>query len=127
MKKMIKVLLIMFILIFIVNNYAYAGFGFFEGIYGDGDTHMDIDIELGKSGAESSSKQITERILGTLQVIGSVVAVIALIIIGFRYMFSSLEEKAQMKGVLIYYVVGAALVFATSNLLSVVYKVISGI
>ena len=55
---------------------------------------------------------------------GSILSVAALMIIGFRYMLSSLEEKAAMKGILIYYVVGCVLVFATSNILSIVYDII---
>ena len=91
------------------------------------ESDMDIDIQLGQSGAESSSVKFTERILGYIQAIGSVISVIALLIIGVRYMFSSIEEKAQMKGILIYYVIGATLVFAASNLLGVVYKLLNGL
>jgi len=102
-----------------------------EGLWGwylqDDDATMDIDITLGNSGAQSSSKQMTERLLGWIQLIGSIISVIALLILGFRYMFSSVDEKAQLKGVLIYYIVGAVLVFATSNLLSVAYNVIKGL
>ena len=58
---------------------------------------------------------------------GSVISVIALLIIGFRYMMSSLEDRAAMKGVMIYYIIGAVLVFATSNVLSIVYNVINDI
>lgn len=94
------------------------------GWYLQGNSHMDIDIELGKSGEESSSKTMTEKIVGTLQVLGSVLSVVALLVIGFRYMFSSLEDRASMKGVLIYYVIGAVMVFATSQLLGVAYKVL---
>lgn len=97
------------------------------GYFMQDDTHMDININWGQSGAESTSKTITEKLLGVFQAIGSVISVIALVIIGFRYMFSSLEEKAQMKGVLIYYVIGAVLVFATSNILSIVYNAIKGV
>lgn len=98
-----------------------------DGLWGwflQDDTHMDIDIELGKSGEESSSKAMTEKIVGILQVLGSVLSVVALLIIGLRYMFSSLEDRASMKGVLIYYVIGAVMVFATSQLLGVAYKVL---
>ena len=88
-------------------------------------TQMDTDIEIGSTSAISSSKAATERILGIIQAIGSIISVIALTIIGIRYMISSVEERADMKGVLVYYVIGAVLVFATSNILSVAYKVLS--
>ena len=67
------------------------------------------------------------KMVGIFQVVGSVISIIALVIIGFRYMFSSVQEKAEVKGVIGYYIVGAILVFATSNVLSVVYNVITSI
>lgn len=83
---------------------------------------IDTNIVIGKTDAINSSVTITERFLGIFQVVGSIVSVAALSIIGIRYMFSTLEEKAKLKGVLIYYIIGAILVFATSNLLSIVYN-----
>ena len=62
-----------------------------------------------------------------MQVIGSVASVLALVIMGTRYMCGSIEEKADMKGVVMYYCIGAILVFGTTNILSIVYKVIRGI
>lgn len=85
-------------------------------------TTIDTDIKIGTTNAAKSTETFTENILGYLQAIGSVVSVVALAIIGFRYMFSSLEEKAQMKGVIPYYIAGAVLVFATTTVLSLVYK-----
>lgn len=87
---------------------------------------MDTDISINVSAAQSS-QTITQRVLGTMQVIGSAVSVIALIIIGIRYMISSTEEKANMKGVIGYYVAGAVLVFATSNIVGFAYQVISSL
>ena len=88
---------------------------------------MNTNITIGGSGAQNSSLEITKRILGVAQTIGSIISVVALIIIGIRYMFSSVEDKASMKGILIYYVIGAVLVFATSNVLGIAYDVISGL
>jgi hypothetical protein len=101
-----------------------------EGLWGwflQDDSHMDTDIELGKTQAITSSKAMTGRIFRIMQVLGSVLSVIALLIIGIRYMFSSIEDRASMKGILIYYVIGAVLVFATSNILSIAYSLISGL
>lgn len=88
---------------------------------------IDTNITIGGTSAINVNKDATEKIVGIVQVIGSVISVAALVIIGFRYMLSSLEEKAAMKGILVYYVIGAVLVFATSNILSVVYNVIKNI
>ena len=90
-------------------------------------TTIDTDIKIGTTNAAKSTKTFTENILGYLQAIGSVVSVVALAIIGFRYMFSGFEEKAKMKGVIPYYIAGAVLVFATTTVLSLVYDAMNEI
>lgn len=88
---------------------------------------IDTNISIGGTSAISSSKEMTNRIVGTMQVVGTIISVITLIIIGIRYMVSSVEEKASLKGILSYWVIGAVLVFATSNILALVYNIINGI
>ena len=126
--KILAVIFLTILILFTLSNdiYAEVNWGFFKGFYyEDTNTMIDTNIEIGKTGAESSSKQITERLLGITQVIGSIISVIALIVIGIRYMISSVEDRANMKGVLIYYIIGAVLVFATTNILSIAYQLIS--
>ena len=55
-----------------------------------------------------------------IQVVGSIASVVALIIIGIRYMYSSVEEKAEYKKTMWPYFIGAILVFATTTILSVI-------
>ena len=70
---------------------------------------------------------MTERLVGVLQVAGTIISVIALIIIGIKYMISSVEEKSQMKGVLGYYITGCVLVFAATNVVAFLYNIIARI
>lgn len=86
---------------------------------------IDTNISIGSTNAINSSKEYTKKILQVIQNIGTVISVVALCIIGIRYMVSSVEEKAELKGVIIYYIIGAVLVFATTNILSIAYNVIS--
>lgn len=88
---------------------------------------INTNISITDSTASRSSVAITERIVGTLQMAGTIISIIALIIIGMRYMFSSLETKAQMKGVIGYYIAGCVLVFATSNVLGFAYSVVEDV
>lgn len=115
MKKLIKLLLICILLIIVIKTAVLA------------DNSIDTNVTIGKTPAIHESDDIIKSILGVLQAIGSVISVVALSIIGIRYMFSSLEEKAKMKGVIIYYIIGAVFVFATSNILGIVYNTISEI
>ena len=128
--KILTVILLTIFILLTFNHCIYAdvGYDFGKGFYSKGSSTMiNTDVQLGHSDAINSSNDIIARYLGIAQVIGSVISVAALAIIGIRYMFSSLEEKANMKGILIYYIVGAVLVFATSNVLSVVYRTINSL
>ena len=77
----------------------------------------------------SGAQQITKlggTIVGILQVLGIVVAVVVLLVIGIKYMMGSAEEKAEYKKVMIPYIVGALLIFASTTIVNVVYNMFSG-
>jgi len=57
-----------------------------------------------------------------MSVVGSVVAVIVLIVLGLKYMMGSTEEKAEYKKTLMPYVIGATFIFAASAIAGVVYN-----
>ncbi len=63
------------------------------------------------------------KILAVVQIVGSLVAVICLIVLGVKYMMGSVEEKAEYKKTLLPYFIGALMVFGITNLLNVIYKV----
>lgn len=63
------------------------------------------------------------RFIEVIQVVGSIASVITLIIIGIRYMFSSVEEKAEFKKTAMGYVIGCVMVFAIVNLLNIIYDI----
>ena len=65
--------------------------------------------------------------IGQIQLIGSVVSVIAIIIIGIRYMLGSVEEKAQYKETMTPYLIGAVLVFGITNVLAIVSELAKSI
>lgn len=115
MKKTIKILLICILITAIFQNIALAA------------NSIDTDYKIGTTPAVNSSNNMISRILGYIQPIGSIISVVALVIIGLRYMFSSIDEQAKMKEVIIYYIIGAVLVFATSNIVGVLYDAISGV
>ena len=72
---------------------------------------------------EQKLKDIGNKIIGTIQVVGSIVSVIAIMIIGIRYMAGSVEEKAQYKETLGPYFIGAVLVFGITTVLKIVYDI----
>lgn len=72
-------------------------------------------------------KKVTNPIIGTLKVLGIVVAVITLAVLGIKYMMGSVSEKAEYKKTMIPYLIGATMVVAITQFLSVIIKIVTNI
>ncbi len=70
--------------------------------------------------------EIGNNIIGAVQVIGSISSVIALILIGIKYVMGSVEEKAEYKKTLKPYLIGAFMVFGITNLLVIIQNIVIG-
>ena len=68
----------------------------------------------------ASLNKITGNVWATVLTILQILAFAAIIIAGVRYMFASADQKADIKKGLIYLVIGAILVFASSTIVKVV-------
>lgn len=114
LSKVLSILAIALMVLFIASNFVSA-----------------IDpssISITTSG--SGTQKVTElggRIIGIIQVGGSVVAVAILVVLGIKYMMGSTEEKAEYKKTLIPYIVGAVLIFAASQIAGMVFNLAKGI
>ena len=67
-------------------------------------------------------KDLGNNIIQILLTVASIISVIVLIVIGIRYMFGSIEEKAEYKKTLLPYVIGATLAFASSVIAGIIYN-----
>lgn len=74
--------------------------------------------ELGNLGGQA---------LSIITTVGSIAAIIILIVLGLKYMMGSTEEKAEYKKTLMPYVIGAIFVFAASTIAGVIYNIAKGI
>ena len=111
--KTIKLLSVLLVAIMIIISTTSVFAANFDDVTKSMNAHVnDID-----------SEKITTTgggIMGILQVVGMVIAVIILIVIGIKYMMGSAQEKAEYKKTFIPYIVGAILIFAASALAGVV-------
>ena len=80
-----------------------------------------------QSAGDDKLLDIGNKIIGPIQIIGSLVSIIAIILIGIKYMLGSVEEKAEYKQTLGPYIIGAAFVFGITNILSVIYNIAKNI
>ena len=71
--------------------------------------------------------RIGNSIIGTITVVASIISVIALIILGIKYMLGSVEERAEYKKVLWPYFVGAIMVFGITNIINLVINLVGNI
>ena len=88
-------------------------------VYGD---TTPLDIQAKDGAGVDQVKDLGGKLMGVLQTVGVVVAVIILIVLGIKYMMGSAEEKAEYKKTMIPYLVGAILIFAASTIANVVYQ-----
>lgn len=59
-------------------------------------------------------------ILGIIQYVGAGVAVIATLLLAMRYMYSSPDDKAEIKRKLMPFIIGGVLVFGATSLVKIV-------
>lgn len=116
-QKILKTLFFIGIIIsiIIIHTMSYASAG-----------QIDVDsVDIGESQIDEL-KPMFESILGFVQVIGSAIAVIIIVVVGIKYMWSTTEEKAAYKQTMIYYLIGAILIFSTVNVMAILYNFLNG-
>jgi hypothetical protein len=83
----------------------------------------DLDDYKGTNPGSEKLKSKANIIFSYLRTIGIVVSVVALIVIGIKYMMGSVEEKATYKQTLLPYLVGAILLFTGSFIPQMIYDI----
>lgn len=117
MKKISKIIIMSIIILSIV-------FGFASTAYADNAFIKKFE------NAEKSVAEVENfggSILGIVQTVGTVIAVAILVVLGIKYVMGSAEEKASYKKSMIPYLIGAVLVFATTNIVGVLFSAIGDI
>ena len=75
------------------------------------------------SNSQTQIQSVGQKIVGIIQVIGIVIAVVVIMVVGIKYMMGSVEEKAEYKKTMIPYVVGCIMVFGISNIVKIIYNI----
>ena len=114
MKKLINICLMIVIIIpFIIPQNVYAA----KTKTTKTDSSYTINVDDYKPGTGEESKVLktkANRVISVLSTIGMIVSVVALMILGIKYMIGSIEERAEYKKDFIPYLIGAFLVFTVS-------------
>ena len=70
---------------------------------------------------------IANSVIGAIRIFGTVVAVVALMALGIKYMLGSAQDKATYKETMIPYIIGAVMVFAIPNIIGIILDLVSQI
>ncbi len=81
-----------------------------------------LDSYRGSGNGSSQLKNRADKMLGVIQLIGTIVSVVMLVVIGIKYMLGSVEEKAEYKETLKPYIIGAFLLFTGTLVPQLIYK-----
>ena len=82
------------------------------------------DFDLSKGQTEDTEK-INKKIgpiLGWLSIVGFILAVVAIAIIGLKYMLGSVEERADYKKAMLPYGIGVILIATVTTLPTIIYN-----
>ena len=120
-KKIFLTIILILVLIITITNVVYAA----DSIV---DPRKDpTSFDPGGMSDTEKLQDIGNRIIGIIQVIGTVTSVVVLIVIGIKYMVGSLEERAEYKKTMMPYIIGALFVFGITNILGIVSNITNGL
>lgn len=68
-----------------------------------------------------------DEVLGTLMNIATIVSILTIAIIGVKYMYGSLEQKAEYKASLLPWLIGAIIVFSITRIIELFQMIASNI
>lgn len=110
MKKSLKifsVVLMAMLVVFSVSTFSYA------------DSAKDVvtGINANMTGIDSNGmKSIAGRVLGLLQIVSAILAVILIAYLGFKMVLGSANEKADVQKQFIPLIIGVTIVFAATSI-----------
>ena len=111
LSKVFSIVLVAVILLASFSNVALATF---------------VNIKPANTAASNKVNKLGGNLLGVLQTVGTVAAIVTLIVLGIKYMMGSAEEKAEYKKTLMPYIIGAILVLLASNIVKWVFDAAQG-
>lgn len=116
-KKTMKILTTIITMLLIVSMGVPVVFGAKIG---------NVEIKPDQTNTENITG-VGNKLMGVLQVVGILTAVIILMVLGIKYMMGSAEEKAEYKKTMMPYIIGAILIFAATTIANAVYNFVTGI
>lgn len=111
-KKVIFIIMNLILILFIISNTVLA-----SGLIDE------FRSSINPNGPGTAEVKTTAgKIVGIIQVIGTIVSVGMLMILGIKYMLGSADQKAEYRKSMTPYIIGSVLIFGFSNLTQIIYE-----
>lgn len=127
-KLFFSIVLVIFIMVVIVIPVqARSMSGISQGETGGSDYDYNTDYFKPEGMATSDAAPAIEKVgivLGTIRNISVVVAVISLMVIGLKYIFGSVEERADYKKSLMPYIIGVVMAATGTTLVTFIFNAV---
>lgn len=123
MKKKIIFITLILLIIALIPMQTYCA---------DPDSNIDLiidglkDVKKGDTSPNSITGGIN-TIFSLIRYVGTGLSVITVMVLGIRYMSSSIEEKAEIKKKTVPIVIGCVLLFATVNIMGIIIDIVNSI
>lgn len=69
----------------------------------------------------------SNNIISAIQIFGTIVSVISLMILGLKYMVGSIEERAEYKKTMLPYLIGTIIFFSVTQLLAILAAIVENL
>lgn len=115
-KDVLRIILLIALFVILLNNSIIYANDSFDPI------ENPLSFKPGILTSQSDLKEKAEVILGIVNFVGVISSVVALIIIGIKYMYGTIEEKAEYKQELFPYIIGAIFIFSATTIPNIIYK-----
>ena len=99
---------------------------FSQNSLAEGLEEMQNVTELNPDDANSNVARVINSAIGIIQYVGSGIAIIAVSVLGIKYVLASPSEKAETKREIFPMLIGAILLFGAVNVVSLILKFTNG-
>jgi len=114
--KLKKIITIVMIIFLCTNTICFA----------DVDTSTFEPTDL-TEGDYKRAFEMAGTIVNAITTIGTVVAIVGIMVLGIKYMLGSVEQKAEYKKTMIPYLIGCIFIFTITRIVSIIYSLTSQI
>jgi len=125
-KKVINIIKILSVIVIIIGILiSFSNISYATGGMSDVTDILKNDKWSPKVEDSATFNSKVKTIISIIRYIGIIVSVVSLMIMGIKYMFSSVEEKANYKQSMYPWLIGAIMVFAITTIPGFIYELIT--